>query len=248
MKCPGQDMQYWESDAIFDVNCPECDHPVEFYKDDTTRKCGQCGHRFVNPRMDFGCAAYCKYAEQCLGTLPEEFIGAQDTLLKDKVAVEMKRFYKTDFKKIRQVSRIAQHAEKIGKDEGANIGIILCAAYLQDIGSEQALERHESQETQYIRQESLVIATEMLKRLGSNEQVLEDVCNLIKIHHTEEAKHVPESKILSDAELTAHLEEQHKSGTIESEAIQDCLASEFLTDGGRKNAQDYFTNLGVLPA
>ena len=241
-------MQYWESDAIFEVNCPECDHPVEFYKDDTTRKCGQCDHRFVNPRMDFGCAAYCKYAEQCLGTLPEEFIGAQDALLKDKVAVEMKRFYKTDFKKIRQVSRIAQHAEKIGKDEGANIGIILCAAYLRDIGSERALERYESQEAQYIRQESLVIAAEMLKRLGSNEQVLEDVCNLIKIHHTEEARNVPESMILRDAELTATLEEQHKSGTIEPEAIQDCLTSDFLTNGGRKNAQDYFTNLGVLPA
>ena len=89
-------MQYWESDAIFDVNCPECGADVEFYKDDTTRKCGGCGHRFVNPKMDFGCAAYCKFAEQCIGTLPEEFTGARDNLLKDRVAVEVKRFYNTD--------------------------------------------------------------------------------------------------------------------------------------------------------
>ena len=80
MKCPGQDMQYWTAEAIYEVNCPKCGKSVEFYKDDTTRSCSQCGHRFVNPRMDFGCAAYCKFAEQCIGTLPEEFVGAQDNL------------------------------------------------------------------------------------------------------------------------------------------------------------------------
>ena len=112
MKCPGQDMQYWTAEAIFEVDCPKCTKAVEFYKDDTTRSCTHCGHRIVNPKMDFGCAAYCKFAEQCIGTLPEEFVGAQDNLLKDKVAVEMKRFYKTDFKRIGHLSRIARYAER----------------------------------------------------------------------------------------------------------------------------------------
>ena len=70
MKCPGQDMIYWKENAIFDVDCPKCGAAVEFYKDDTNRKCGECGNRFVNPKMDFGCASYCQFAEQCLGTLP----------------------------------------------------------------------------------------------------------------------------------------------------------------------------------
>ena len=39
MKCPGQDMQYWKPGAIFDAKCPECDHTVEFFKDDTARTC-----------------------------------------------------------------------------------------------------------------------------------------------------------------------------------------------------------------
>ncbi|MBW2337269.1 MAG: phosphohydrolase, partial [Deltaproteobacteria bacterium] len=45
MKCPGQDTQYWQAGAIFDEKCPKCSHKVEFFKDDTTRKCGNCGHR-----------------------------------------------------------------------------------------------------------------------------------------------------------------------------------------------------------
>jgi endogenous inhibitor of DNA gyrase (YacG/DUF329 family) len=53
MKCPGQDTQYWSPSAIFEVDCPKCGQSVEFFKDDTSRKCGNCDHRFVNPNMDF---------------------------------------------------------------------------------------------------------------------------------------------------------------------------------------------------
>ena len=69
MKCPGQDTRYWKPEAIFDAKCPKCSHPVEFFKDDTTRKCSNCGHRVINPVIDFGCASYCQFAEQCLGNL-----------------------------------------------------------------------------------------------------------------------------------------------------------------------------------
>ncbi len=134
MKCPGQDMKYWKASAIFDTPCPKCNTNVEFYKDDTSRKCSNCGHRFVNPKMDFGCASYCPYAEQCIGALPEEFTGGQENLLKDKVAVEMKRFFQADFKRIRQATTTARFVENIGKAEGGNLAILLCAAYLHDTG------------------------------------------------------------------------------------------------------------------
>jgi len=244
MKCPGQDMQYWDSDAIFEADCPECHNPVEFYKDDTTRKCPSCSHRFVNPKMDFGCAAYCKYAEQCLGTLPEEFVGSQDNLLKDKVAVEVKRYYKTDFKRISHVSKVARYAEKIGKEEGANIGIILCAAYLNDIGLPG--ETQETGNLEDVKQQSLAIARSILARLGSKEQVLDEVCHLIEIHNTEAAKDVLESGILSDAQNTALLEIRHKSDPIEKSILEEILEEKYVTAGGKKVAREAFEHFGVL--
>lgn len=33
MKCPGQDSRYWKEGAIFEVDCPKCGKPVEFFKD-----------------------------------------------------------------------------------------------------------------------------------------------------------------------------------------------------------------------
>ena len=72
MKCPGQDSRYWKSDAIFESKCPSCETFVEFFKDDTWRKCPACGGKVPNPHLDFGCATYCPYAEECVGSLPPD--------------------------------------------------------------------------------------------------------------------------------------------------------------------------------
>jgi len=133
MKCPGQDTQFWDDKSIFEAPCPQCGSPVEFFKDDTSRRCGHCGHRFVNPKMDFGCAAYCKFAEQCLGQLPPELVAQKEDLFKDRVAIAVKRHLKTDFKRIGRAARRAGHAEQICRDEQANPAAVLIAAYLWDI-------------------------------------------------------------------------------------------------------------------
>ncbi len=74
LRCPGQDTGFWDFNAIYDVKCPKCGYSVEFFKDEPTRICKKCDYEFVNPKMNFGCAAYCRYAEQCLGSLPTELL------------------------------------------------------------------------------------------------------------------------------------------------------------------------------
>jgi len=130
MRCPGQDTQYWKQDSVYEVPCPSCGQAVEFFKDDPARKCEHCGHRFANPHLDFGCAAYCPYAEQCIGDLPPEVVAQQDNLLKDRVAITVKRRLGRNFKRIGQALRTARHAERLGKASGADMAALLCAAYL----------------------------------------------------------------------------------------------------------------------
>ena len=226
MKCPGQDMQYWTAEAIFEVECPKCGHPVEFYKDDTTRSCAGCGHRFVNPKMDFGCAAYCKFAEQCIGTLPEEFVGTRDNLLKDKVAVAMKRHYKTDFRQIGYLSRLARHAEKIAREEGVNLAIVLCGAYLKDIGSADA--------------ETAISAESMLKDAGATYEICSEVCSLLESFGGSPDSYSPEAAVLADADSLLRLEERNKNEQLEDAEIQLSLARDLITEGGRATARSVF--------
>lgn len=65
-KCPGQDSRFWKPDDIKLAPCPNCGAMVEFFKDDRSRKCAQCGTRFKNPHMDMGCAQWCPFAKECI--------------------------------------------------------------------------------------------------------------------------------------------------------------------------------------
>ena len=126
MKCPGQDTRYWSGVSAFEVPCPECGNVEEFFKDEASRKCKKCGSRVLNPHMDFGCASYCKYAKQCFGDLPPELLAQRKELLKDRVAVEVKKYFGTDFKRIGHASKVARYAEEIAKEEGAEV--VMCAS------------------------------------------------------------------------------------------------------------------------
>ena len=69
MKCPGQDTRYWKPGDIFVAECPKCGAEIEFFKNDTRRRCAWCGHLFYNPKIELGCAEWCQYAEKCVPDL-----------------------------------------------------------------------------------------------------------------------------------------------------------------------------------
>ncbi|MDK9708607.1 MAG: phosphohydrolase [Desulforhopalus sp.] len=216
MKCPGQDTKYWKAGAIFEVQCPKCNTSVEFYKDDTSRKCGNCGHRFVNPNLDFGCASYCPYAEQCLGALPEDFTGAKENLLKDKVAVEMKRFFQSDFKRIRQATTTAKFAENIGKAEGGNLAVLLCAAYLHDTGLSEA--------------------QAILNKLGAGEMMIKEICTVLLHDHQVSEGDSLQAKILHDALSLRQMQEELKEKPASDRKTQPTSVKKFFTNSAKEIA------------
>jgi len=237
MKCPGQDSQYWKPGAVFDVKCPKCGNEVEFFKDDPTRKCSKCGHRFLNPDLDFGCASYCQYAEECIGNLPPELLKGKDDLLKDRVAIQMKRYFKQDFKRIGHASRVARYAEQIGREEQGNLAVVLSAAYLHDIGIKEAERKYESTAAKYQEQEGPPIAREILKKLGAADALVDEVCDIIGHHHHPGEDETINFKSLYDADLIANLEESQKERPSNREKLSLILAKSFLTENGRKLAE-----------
>ena len=68
--CPGQDTRFWKPGDIFDVRCPNCDAAIEFMKDEASRRCSKCGQKVLNPKLNEGCAKWCKFADKCLGIIP----------------------------------------------------------------------------------------------------------------------------------------------------------------------------------
>lgn len=59
--CPGQDARSLTAE---DLPCPKCSYDVEFFSDETTRKCPHCGYRVMRERNG-NCADWCSAAATC---------------------------------------------------------------------------------------------------------------------------------------------------------------------------------------
>lgn len=240
MKCPGQDPRYWKFDAIFDAECPNCGHVLEFFKDETRRTCKNCGHKVLNPKMDFGCAAHCKFAEQCFGELPPELIQQKEDLFKDRVAVEMKLYFKADFKRIGHAAKVARYAERIAQTEKADPAVVLSAAYLHDIGIKEAERKYQSTAPEFQHQEGPPIARDILTKLGAAEDLIEEVCDIVGHHHSPKDQETVNFKAVYDADLIVNVEEMHKKKPLESAKLERLIDRQFLTESGKALARELF--------
>lgn len=245
MKCPGQDSRYWKPGAIFEATCPKCGKPVEFFKDDPTRRCGSCGHKFVNPNMDFGCAAYCRFAEQCIGELPPELLAERQELMKDRIAVEMKKHYRSDFKKIGHATRVARHAEKIAAEAGGDLPIILGAAYLHgtmENGANDAADARNIMEKAGANEKMTDEVVAILSRLGADSP---DAPAETPADAPADSRDDLNYQVVHDGKRIAEIEESMtgKSGTgeIEPERIQDMIRNRLFTDVAKQRAQQILT-------
>jgi len=210
---------------------------VEFFKDESTRKCSQCGHKFVNPEMDFGCAAYCRYAEQCLGDLSPELLAQRENLLKDRVAVEMKKYFGRDFKRVGHAMKVARYAEQILREEGGDPAVVLAAAYLHDIGIHEAERKHQSTAARWQEEEGPPIAREILARLGAQDALIEEVCDIVGHHHHPREEETLNFKIVYDADWIVNMEEAGSDKERDETRLSRLAREKLFTDAGKKTAE-----------
>ncbi|MBM4235245.1 MAG: hypothetical protein FJ152_02100 [Firmicutes bacterium] len=151
-KCPGQDMRYWTAEDVYEEKCPQCGAMIEFFKTDIRLRCPNCKTRVANPRFDMGCAQWCSYAEQCLGS------GAKGLKTKSiKLALEDELIARANCfpEVVNQVRAVFEKAEEICAKEGLDLPPIIAnvlalilkklelidspVEYLQTIGKKLAM-------------------------------------------------------------------------------------------------------------
>ncbi|MFH0957581.1 MAG: phosphohydrolase [Pseudomonadota bacterium] len=242
MKCPGQDPRYWKFDAIFDAECPNCGSKLEFFKDETRRKCKNCGEYVLNPKMDFGCAAHCKFARQCFGDLPPELIKQKEDLFKDRVAIEMKMRLKNDFKRIGHASRVASMVEKLIGSEKSKPAVLFSAAYLHDM---EPVDQTAESDHKTIRKRGALVAREILQNLDAPDEITDEVCSIIENLDEPNGHQSRDLDLVRDAHLLATLQERMKKTNLDISSLSEIINSDFVTDSGQRVAQELL--LGQIP-
>jgi len=217
---------------VFESNCPKCGQAVEFFKDDSQRTCRNCGHRMLNPKIDFGCASYCPHAEQCLGALSPELVEAQGELLKDRIAIAMRSYFGEDARRIRHAEAVAEQAEIIAKaEEGSDMMVVMATAYLHDIGIREAERKFNSSAARYQHSEGPPVAREILMQLKAKPELVDEVCDIIGHHHAPRDEETVNFKVLYDADLIVNKLEQYQENPPTQEQL-DHLSALFLTKAG----------------
>lgn len=237
MQCPGQDSRYWSGEDVFESNCPKCGQAVEFFKDDSQQTCRNCGHRMLNPKLDFGCASYCPHAEQCLGSLSPEMAQVQGEFFRDRVALAMRKYFGEDVRRVRHAEAVAEQAEIIARAEGnGDIMVIMAAAYLHDIGIREAERKFNSSAARYQHSEGPPVAREILTQLKARSELIDEVCDIIGHHHAPHEQETVNFKVLYDADLIVNKLDQYQDKAPTQKEFDRLLAM-FLTKPGAEQGK-----------
>ena len=240
MRCPGQDPMFWKPGDVFEIMCPKCGYQVEFFKFDVKRKC-RCGHEMINPRINFGCAEWCPYGDNCIQGLPEEMQTRtkeeKNNRLRERIYSEMKRYFGSDMKRVNHALKVAEYAEEILKIEGGHPLVVLGAAYLHDIGIKEAEKKYGSASVEDQEREGPAIARDILGRLNVQRGIVEEICDMIGHHHHPREKETLHFQILFEADWLSNMEEDGFSK--DPKKLEEIIEKNFKTMTGKKLASEF---------
>jgi hypothetical protein len=198
IKCPGQDTRYWKSDDIFTVECPKCGAEIEFFKDDTRRRCAWCGHLFYNPKIQMGCAEWCQYADKCV---PDLYKARQDMqTFKERLKERALALTAGESDRAERLERGLAWATDLLKAEGGDPKVVFAAVLLQKAGLDQAEKLLAELETEPEIVQSVLTALQSEPGTkDTNAQIYQDVLALLEPErqasfHTRTASHLAEKR------------------------------------------------------
>jgi hypothetical protein len=76
----------------------------------------------------------------------------------------------------------------------------------------------------------------MLVRLGADEELVEEVCDIVGHHHHPRAEETANFKAVYDADLIVNAEEKQETSPMEIEKLAAWIEKTFLTPSGRELA------------
>lgn len=219
-RCPGQNTMFWKPGDIYEVKCPNCGRPVEFWKDDAKRTC-TCGHRFLNPRRDIGCLEWCRYAEKCM---PEMFQGENlRALYRDRLLAAVKAAARPEEKTVEYTLRVLEAAEEILADEGGEPKVVIAAIIVQDLLGASA-------------GDSGGRTRKILAEMNTETEVIDQVLGIIQNAPQERGSRSPDLDIVSDARNVVMLAE--KKALLEKPALEQLLEKKLKTEAGKRLARE----------
>lgn len=151
----------------------------------------------------------------------------------------MESYFGEDLKRINHAKQVLGHAEKLlEKYPDANRDIIVAAAILHDIGIPEVMRKYGSSMGRFQEIEGPPIARKIMRKLGVNDDKINEVCEIVGHHHTPGKIKTLNFKILSDSDWLVNIADdcdiENKDG------LKKLIEKVFLTDAGMQMANEIY--------
>jgi hypothetical protein len=230
MQCPGQDRAYWKADAVFEAPCPQCGASVEFFKDESSGRCPSCGHRFLNPGADFGCAQWCSLAKECVGFAPDRGSPADATegALAARLIQSIREELGGQSARIAHAMTVFRYAKELVMSEGGDPRVILAAALLMGTAPSGPADGQAETETS-------AKAQRILRGIGLDEPTIERVCQIVAHCRLGTELDTAEFRVVWDSTVLATLAAEGKKASPQER--EDGTARALKTETGKAKAR-----------
>ena len=115
--------------------------------------------------------------------------------------------------------------------------VILCAAYLRDIGAVEAERKYGEVSAEHLEAEGPPVARSILTFLKAKEELIEAVCDIVGHHRQPEGDDDLSLKIVFEGALIAELEGRQKENSLPAEEVEAAIDSRFWTESGKQEAR-----------
>lgn len=150
-----------------------------------------------------------------------------------KVIEAMIDYYGTDIKRINHFLKVFSFAKTIGEAENLDeksLNMLEITAIVHDIGIKVSEQKYNSSAGKYQELEGPQQAQILLKNLGADQQLIDDVCYIVAHHHTYSNIDTVEYQILVEADFLVNLFEDG----VSEKAVSVANDKIFRTKTGKK--------------
>lgn len=158
--------------------------------------------------------------------------------LKDRLLREMEKYFGIDEKRINHAKKVMGYAEELLKSEKADKEIVIPASILHDIGIKVAEKKYNSAAGCYQEMEGPEIARGILLKEGLGKEEIDEICEIIRHHHSPGKIDTLNFKVLYDADWLANLKDEFN--VEDKEKLDIIIADVFLTNSGKQLARQIY--------
>ena len=217
--CPGSKLLRQPAPETF--TCPSCGGEVEIWTDEPKRKCPSC-RTPVYRDAGMSCLDWCKRGKECVGdSIYDNYMRNKAVGLKKHLLAKMREHFSDDEKKVEHTEKVLANAEKLVQGGKGDWHIVIPASILHDVG----------------------IAREILLRLGLKLEDIDEICDIIAHHHSQDEHDSDNYGLLCDADWLANLQEVADGKS--DEQLRRLIDEIFLTATGRELALKEYVSLPV---